>query len=295
MQNSTQNIHKIKQDMCDIGRRIYNRQFAAANDGNITVRVGDNEVLCTPTLHCKGYLKPEDISHVDMEGNQFAGRKKRSSEALLHLEIYKRRSDVKSVVHCHPPHATAFAIAREPIPQCILPEVEVFLGDVPITQYETPGGQSFADTITPFVDRTNVIILANHGTVSYGESVEQAYWWTEILDSYCRMLMLARQLGNVEYLNPQKSRELLDLKDKWGFKDPRNTEAYKDCDICANDIFRDSWEAAGVQQRAFSPPPPIKQSSQSKPSAAGSSDSQPKEEQLVKLITAEVMRQLQQR
>lgn len=294
MQNSTQNIHKIKQDMCDIGRRIYNRQFAAANDGNITVRVGDNEVLCTPTLHCKGYLKPEDISHVDMEGKQFAGRKKRSSEALLHLEIYKRRSDIKSVVHCHPPHATAFAIAREPIPQCILPEVEVFLGDVPITQYETPGGQSFADTITPFVDRTNVIILANHGTVSYGESVEQAYWWTEILDSYCRMLMLARQLGNVEYLNPQKSRELLELKDKWGFKDPRNTEAYKDCDICANDIFRDSWEAAGVQQRAFAPPPPIKQR-QAKPSASAAGDGQPKEEQLVKLITAEVMRQLQQR
>lgn len=296
MQN-TQNIHKIKQDMCDIGRRIYNRQFAAANDGNITVRVGDNEVLCTPTLHCKGFLKPEDISHVDMEGNQFAGRKKRSSEALLHLEIYKRRSDVKSVVHCHPPHATAFAIAREPIPQCVLPEVEVFLGDVPITQYETPGGQSFADTITPFVDRTNVIILANHGTVSYGESVEQAYWWTEILDSYCRMLMLARQLGNVEYLNAQKSRELLELKDKWGFKDPRNTEAYKDCDICANDIFRDSWEAAGVKQRAFAPPPPTKTNTQapSRPSAAKTGGDQPKEEQLVKAITAEVMRQLQQR
>ncbi len=136
-----QNLHKIKQDMCEIGRRIYNRQFAAANDGNITVRVSENEVLCTPTLHCKGFLKPDDISLVDMKGKQLAGRKKRSSEALLHLEIYRQREDIKSVVHCHPPHATAFAIAREPIPQCVLPEVEVFLGDVPITKYETPGGQ----------------------------------------------------------------------------------------------------------------------------------------------------------
>ncbi|MCR9120496.1 MAG: class II aldolase/adducin family protein, partial [bacterium] len=162
------NVHKIKQDMCDIGRRIYARGFAAANDGNITVRVGPNEFLCTPTMHCKGFLKPEDIATIDFDGKQIAGAKKRSSEALLHLEIYRQRKDVNSVVHCHPPHATAFAIAREPIPQCVLPEVEVFLGDVPITKYETPGGQEFADTILPFVDRTNVIILANHGTVSYG-------------------------------------------------------------------------------------------------------------------------------
>ncbi|QDT13164.1 class II aldolase/adducin family protein [Planctomycetes bacterium K23_9] len=288
-----QNLHKIKQDMCDIGRRIYNRQFAAANDGNITVRVSENEVLCTPTLHCKGFLKPDDISLVDMTGKQLAGRKKRSSEALLHLEIYRQREDIRSVVHCHPPHATAFAIAREPIPQCILPEVEVFLGDVPITKYETPGGQEFADTIIPFVKKTNVMILANHGTVSYGETVEQAYWWTEILDSYCRMLMLAKQLGNVSFLSQEKSQELLDLKDKWGYKDPRNTEDYKDCDICANDIFRETWEESGVQRRAFAAPPAA--NSPSAASAGADPAGMPagvSEEQLVKMITDEVMRQM---
>ncbi|TVP97357.1 MAG: class II aldolase/adducin family protein [Planctomycetaceae bacterium] len=287
-----QNLHQIKQDMCDIGRRIYNRQFAAANDGNITVRVGENEVLCTPTLHCKGFLKPDDISLVDMTGKQLSGRKKRSSEALLHLEIYRQREDIRSVVHCHPPHATAFAIAREPIPQCILPEVEVFLGDVPITKYETPGGQAFADTIIPFVHKTNVMILANHGTVSYGETVEQAYWWTEILDSYCRMLMLARQLGHVAYLSEGKSRELLELKDQWGYKDPRNTEDYKNCDICANDIFRDSWADAGVERRAFAPPirtsPAAESTATSSPAAGKGID----EAQLVRLITDEVMRQM---
>lgn len=287
-----QNVHKIKQDMCDIGRRIYNRQFAAANDGNITVRVSDNEVLCTPTLHCKGFLKPEDIATIDMTGKQIAGRKKRSSEALLHLEIYKQREDIKSVVHCHPPHATAFAIAREPIPQCILPEVEVFLGDVPITKYETPGGQAFADTIIPFVEKTNVMILANHGTVSYGETVEQAYWWTEILDSYCRMLMLAKQLGNVEFLSQQKSQELLDLKDAWGYKDPRNTKEFEDCDICANDIFRNSWKESGVQRRAFDAPPamPAEAAAAAAPAAGGAANID--EEQLVKLITDEVLRQM---
>ncbi len=151
-----------------------------------------------------------------MKGKQLAGQQKRTSEILLHLAIMKARPDVKSVVHCHPPHATAFAVAREPIPQCVLPEVEVFLGDVPITKYETPGGQEFADTILPFVHKTNVIILANHGTVSYGETVEQAYWWTEILDAYCRMLMLARDLGTRELLQRARSTRAVGPEDEVG-------------------------------------------------------------------------------
>ncbi|HUE74010.1 MAG TPA: class II aldolase/adducin family protein [Pirellulaceae bacterium] len=285
------NVHKIKQDMCEIGRRIYNKGFAAANDGNITVRTGENEVLCTPTMHSKGFLKPEDICTIDMTGKQLAGIKKRSSEALLHLEIYKARPDIKSVVHCHPPHATAFAIAREPIPQCVLPEVEVFLGDVPITKYETPGGKQFAETILPFVTKTNVIILANHGTVSYGTDVERAYWWTEILDAYCRMLMLARDLGRVHYFNEQKERELLELKQNWGWSDPRNTKEYENCDICANDIFRESWQAAGVERKAFPAPPAMGPAAKAAtPAAANGSAGD--SERLVQMITQRVMEEL---
>ncbi len=309
------NAHRIKQDICEIGRRLYEKGFAAANDGNITVRISDNEVLCTPTMHSKGFLKPDDISLVDMTGKQLAGNKKRSSEALLHLEIYKQRPDIKSVVHCHPPHATAFAVAREPIPQCVLPEVEVFLGDVPITRYETPGGQAFADTVLPFVMKTNIIILANHGTVSFGENVERAYWWTEILDAYCRILLLSKQVGKVNYLNERESGELLALKDKWGFSDPRNTPEYKNCDICANDIFRESWKETGVERRGFEAPPamggspvvaakagdtpttkangmsaaPVLRSENSSSSGGSSSID---EERLVQLITAQVMAQL---
>jgi len=288
------NLHKLKQDICEIGRRIYAKGFAAANDGNITVRTGENEILCTPTLHCKGFLKPEDICTIDMTGKQLAGVKKRSSEALLHLEIYRQRPDVKSVVHCHPPHACAFAIAREPIPQCILPEVEVFLGDVPITKYETPGGQAFADTIAPFVKKTNIILLANHGTVSYGNDVERAYWWTEILDAYCRMLLLSKQLGRVNFFTEDKERELLDLKSKWGWSDPRNTDEYKNCDICANDIFRDSWKNTGVERKAFPAPPPMGPNS-AKPSGANGSSGGMDHEALVQMITERVMAELAKR
>ena len=288
------NLHKLKQDICEIGRRIYAKGFAAANDGNITVRVAENEILCTPTLHCKGFLKPEDICLIDMTGKQLAGIKKRSSEALLHLEIYRQRPDVKSVVHCHPPHACAFAIAREPIPQCILPEVEVFLGDVPITKYETPGGQKFADTIAPFVTKTNIIILANHGTVSYGADVERAYWWTEILDAYCRMLLLSKQLGKVNFFTEDKERELLALKQQWGWSDPRNTEEYKNCDICANDIFRESWQNSGVERKAFPAPPPMGPNA-AKANGSGASARGMDQEALVQIITQRVMEELAKR
>ena len=190
--------------------------------------------------------------------------------------------------------ACAFAIAREPIPQCILPEVEVFLGDVPITKYETPGGQKFADTIAPFVKKTNIIILANHGTVSYGADVERAYWWTEILDAYCGMLLLSKQLGKVNFFTAEKERELLALKQQWGWQDPRNTEEYKNCDICANDIFRESWAASGVERKAF-PAPPAMGPNAAKSNGSNGSAGGMDQEALVQMITQRVMEELAKR
>jgi L-fuculose-phosphate aldolase len=252
--NSGINDRKLKELICEIGRRVYNKGFAAANDGNISIRVGENEVLCSPTMICKGFMTPDDICAVDMQGKQIAGKRKRTSEVLLHLEIMRNRPDVKAVVHCHPPHATAFAVAREPIPQCILPEIEVFMGEVPIAPYETPGGQKFAETVTPFVKNgVNTIILTNHGTVTFGADLEQAYWKTEILDAYCRILLLAKQLGKVTYLNERESVELLDLKKKLGFDDPRFH--VEDCDLCGNSAFRDGYKEGALQPKAFDPPP----------------------------------------
>jgi len=141
------------------------------------------------------------------------------------------------------------------------------------------------------VHKSNVIILANHGTVSFGETVEKAYWWTEILDAYCRMLMMAKDLGRVSYLGEQKSRELLDLKTKWGFKDPRTAPGMENCDICANDIFRDSWHHTGVERKAFEAPPAIIK----KPAAEAPKTSDVDQEALVKAITERVMAALNQK
>ena len=282
------NLHKIKQEICEIGDRIYKKGFAAANDGNISYRASENEVVCTPTMISKGFMKPDDLCVVDMEGKQISGQRKRTSEIMLHLAIMKARPELKSVVHCHPPHATAFGIAREPVPQCVLPEVEIFLGDVPITAYAIPGGKDFADTILPFVDKSNVIILANHGTVSYGETVEKAYWWTEVLDAYCRMLMLARGLGRINYFSEPEAQALLDLKGKWGYKDPR--AEMKNCELCANDVFRQSWQQTGVEQKAFAPPKYRESGGSSDGSLSGAD-----QEALIQAITDRVMAALNQK
>jgi len=245
------NEWKFREQMCEIGRRIYNKGFAAANDGNISYRLGEDRVLCSPTRVSKGFLKPDDLCIVDLDGKQVSGKKNRSSEILLHLTIMKARSDVRSVVHCHPPHATAFAVAREPIPKCVLPEIEVFLGEVAISPYETPGGQSFADTVLPFVKDTETILLANHGTVTYGSDLEDAYFKTEIIDAYCRILLLARQLGRVHYYTDQKAAELIQLKPKLGIPDPRLERGLENCDLCGNSLFRQGYGEPSPEPKVF--------------------------------------------
>ncbi len=242
---------KLREQMCEIGRRVYNKGFAAANDGNISYRLDENRVLCTPTRVSKGYLKPDDLCIVDLDGKQISGKRKRSSEILLHLTIMRARADVRSVVHCHPPHATAFAVAREPIPKCVLPEIEVFLGEVAISPYETPGSQSFADTVLPYVKDTETILLANHGTVTYGADLEDAYFKTEIIDAYCRILLLARQLGRVNYYTDEKAAELLRLKPKLGIPDPRLELGLENCDLCGNSLFRAGYDESPPEPKIF--------------------------------------------
>jgi len=284
--NSGINDRKLKEQICEIGRRVYQKGFAAANDGNLSIRVGQNEVLCSPTMICKGYMTPDDICAVDLDGNQIAGKKKRTSEILLHLSIMKARPDVQAVVHCHPPHATAFAVAGEPIPQCVLPEVEVFMGEIPLAPYETPGTQKFADTVLPFLKGTSCVILKNHGTVSFGKTIEEAFWKTEILDSYCRILMLARQLGRVEYFTQQQTNELLELKKRLGFDDPRFYA--ENCDLCGNSAFREGYKEKLPQPQAFADVPNYPGHLETKSAAKGNGDT----ENLVKAITDQVMQAL---
>jgi L-fuculose-phosphate aldolase len=212
---------ELREAICDVGRRLHDRGFVAAWDGNISARLPDGEFLCTPTMCSKGRLKPDELCVVDAAGSLVRGPRPRTSEILLHLSIYRHRPDVNAVVHSHAPHASAFAIAGEPIPTGVLAEAEYFLGVVPTVPYTLPGTQAFADSVAPYLDRTCALILANHGIVTFGPTLELAWGYTEVLDAYCRILLLSRSLGDPMLLNDKQVAELLELKRRAGYADPR--------------------------------------------------------------------------
>ncbi len=247
--------HRIaREQICDIGRRLVDCGLVVAADGNISVRLNENEILCTPTGMSKGRMTVDDICTIDLAGKQTGGSRRPSSESLLHLEVYRQRDDVASVVHAHPPHATAFALTRQAIPAGILPEVELFLGEIPMAGYATPGTPELANSIVPFVEKSNLVVLANHGTLAWDSSLERALWWTEILENYCRVLILSRSLGPPAWLTNEEMQEVLAGKEKWGLSDARTDSKYSESDLRENPLFRDTWKTTGVRRTMFDRP-----------------------------------------
>jgi L-fuculose-phosphate aldolase len=230
-------IQVLKERMCDIGRRLWQRDYTDGNGGNITIRVGDNLALCTPTLICKGFMKPEEMCLVDLDGKQLAGTRQRTSEAMTHFGIMKRQPKAKSCVHAHPPHATAFAIANVDIPSCLIPEAEVFLGKIGVAEYKTPGSKENADEVGEVGKIHQAVLMENHGVICWGKDVEDAYWKMENIDSYCRTVGFAASLGGgLHRFTGAQAKELIKIREKLGMSDPRTN--LKECELCDSADFR---------------------------------------------------------
>jgi L-fuculose-phosphate aldolase len=228
---------KLKEEICDVGRRLWHRAYVDGNGGNISIRVAENMALCTPTLVSKGFMKPEDMCLVDLDGKQLAGKKKRTSEILMHLQIMRAQPKAKAVVHCHPPHATAFAVAGVEPPTCMIPEIEVFIGKVPLAPYLTPGTKEMGAKVAELVDKHNTVLMANHGVVSWSETVEDAYFKMEIIEAYCRTIVVASQLGTpLKTFSNAQLQDLLKIKQTLGIPDPRI--GLKECELCDNNEWR---------------------------------------------------------
>ena len=209
-------ITTMKAEIVEVGRRIWSRGFVAANDGNISARIDENRVLITPTGVSKGFMTPADLIVVDFQGEVLSGTKKPSSELFMHLAIYRERPDAWSICHAHPPVATGYAVAGIPLDACILPEVIITLGSIPVIPYGTPG--TF-ELYAPFLERLkehDAFLLANHGAITVGSDILSAYHKMETLEHFAQISLVTRQLGRINVLNESEAEALYALRERYG-------------------------------------------------------------------------------
>lgn len=224
----------LKAEIIATGRKLWERQYVDGNGGNISCRLGDQYVLCTPTMMSKRDMEPADICLSDLEGNILAGHRLRTSELFLHLEIYRANPRARAVVHCHPPYATAFSLTGETPPVGLISEYEIFVGPTALASYETAGTKAFAESVLPYVKDHNMILLANHGIVCWSDTVTHAEWLVEILESYCKICVIARQLGKpLKPIPEEKIQEILALKRRLGLPDARMAPLLSEDDSAA--------------------------------------------------------------
>jgi L-fuculose-phosphate aldolase len=210
--------YEVRKQICEIGKRIYMNGFVAANDGNITVKIGENEFIATPTGVSKGFMTPDMLIKVNRKGEVLSasGKYKPSSELKMHLRIYQERPDVNSVVHAHPPYATSFAIAGIPLSKPIMPEAVIALGCVPIAEYGTPSTDEIPDAVQKYLDNYDAVLLENHGALTYGVDLTSAYYKMESLEFYAKLTFISTSLGGPKELNNNQVEKLYEIRRKLG-------------------------------------------------------------------------------
>lgn len=210
---------QAKKAIIDIGQRMYVRNFVAANDGNISVKTGDNEVWATPTGVSKGYMKKKMLVKVDLDGNILEGTCKPSSELKMHLRAYQENKEIRAVCHAHPPVCTCYAIAGIPLTAPVLAEAVITLGDVPIAPYAKLGSREVPEAVAPFCHTHNGILLANHGAVTWAEEPYAAWYRLESMEYYANILLITEHiLGRQNLLTDEQVGALLAMREKFGIK-----------------------------------------------------------------------------
>ena len=200
----------------EVGKLLYERSYVVSSDGNVSIRLDENIVLATPTMTCKGRMTEDSLALTDLDGKPL-NDKKASSELAMHLLIYKMRPDVKAVCHAHPPHGTAFAVAGLAIDAPILSEVILTLGCVPLTGYGTPSTNELTESMKPYVEHHNALLMANHGAVAYGADLWQAFDRLETLEHTAKIAILSRALGGANDLPKDAIEKLINIREKAGY------------------------------------------------------------------------------
>ena len=216
---------QLKSDICEVGRRLYERGYIAAKEGNVSARLSEGEVLSTPAGVCKGTMTPDMVVSCDLTGKQLEGELKVSTEIQMHLTVYKARPDVKAVVHAHPPTSTGFAAAGVPLDRAVLAEVVVTLGCIPLAEYGTPSTQELADTVDRLVRISDGLLLANHGALTVDRDIFDAYYKMEVIEHFAEVSLVSRMLGGERLLPRKEVSRLLSLRSKvYGMEGPAGGE-----------------------------------------------------------------------
>jgi len=204
-------IDQLKTDVVAIGKQMVAYNYSAPTDGNISFKVKDR-IFITQSSKAKDLLTEEDMIEVSAEGEVLTKGKKASTELDLHLVVYKERPDIQAVVHAHPPYATAFAVAHIPLDLNSMSEIVSTLGVVPLAEYGTPSTKELPDSLLPFIHKCNAMLLANHGAITYGESLQQAWYGMQRLEHYAKISYFARQLGGEKEISQHNVDKLVEIR-----------------------------------------------------------------------------------
>lgn len=212
------------QKLIEVCHKVYKNKFVSAFDGNISCRIADNEFLITRSAVCKGDVQEKDILKINSDGNLLKGEGKLSTETKLHLFIYSRRKEINSVVHCHPVFTTAFAVNGIGLDEHYFPEVVLTMGKVSLCKYGTPSTNELTESLEPFINYSLAFLLQNHGAVTIGKSLDEAYFRMEKLEHAAKTLTMANLIGKPKVLTNEQIKKLLNIsKDTYGISaDERN-------------------------------------------------------------------------
>lgn len=212
----------LKEKLVEICHKVYEKEFVAAYDGNISARTGSNTILITRSGVCKGDITNNDLIEIDLEGKNINGEGKISTENKIHLLAYSARKDINAVVHCHPPYSTAFALMGEGLIEHYLPEVILTIGKVPLCKFATPSTDKVPESMKPFINYAWAMLLENHGVVTFGKSPDDAYFKMEKLEHAAKIIFLAKQIGKPNKLADDVVKELYDIAEKtYGIRQDR--------------------------------------------------------------------------
>ena len=201
---------RLRKGICEIGKLCYARNYIVGADGNLSARMKDGTILITPTGAMKGFLDPQHIAHIDMAGNVLDAGPRASSEKAIHIVVYEERPEMKAIVHAHPPHAVAMTIAGIDLQQPFIPEIIVTIGGIPTAPFGTPGTQELPESIRAIVRCSDTVIMKNHGSVTMGTNLLDAYKKLDMVEHTAKILWLAHSVGaKLEPLDPEKVKKLL--------------------------------------------------------------------------------------